>query len=365
MPTQVLSRKQFYDLVWSKPLTQLSEELGMSDNGLRKICKKYDIPLPKMGHWQKVQYGKKTEQEKLGNFDKWVNTQILINESEGDDQDHYLTKIAKRVKEIEQSCSKFLPVPEKLIKPHHFIKVAKANLNAQKKGNNWRNLPQCIQTNINLLSISVQKHNVARALRIMDVFIKMAEYRGHEIVNEESTTLIIDGERFKICFREKHTRQNILNERWPTTEMVPNDKLSIKYEYFISKEWVDKGMLLEEQLPRILAFFELKSIEDKEEKERFRIAQLEASRNREIEQKFSVQRVWEEKKQGVLMASSQEWRKAEDLRQFIKKIEASKDNSDKVHDWLKWSKQQLLELDPLSDGIEEFVRQFDLPDSLK
>ncbi len=63
---QQLSRKELYDFVWSKPLLQLSKEFGLSDNGLRKICKKYYIPLPKMGHWQKVQFGKKVEKEKLG-----------------------------------------------------------------------------------------------------------------------------------------------------------------------------------------------------------------------------------------------------------------------------------------------------------
>lgn len=108
---QQLSRKQLYDIVWSKPMTQLAKEFGLSDNGLRKICKKYDIPMPKMGHWQKVQYGKKVSKEKLKHFDKWMNTKITINESEGNDEEHYLTKLARKVKEIDKACQKLLPVP--------------------------------------------------------------------------------------------------------------------------------------------------------------------------------------------------------------------------------------------------------------
>ena len=54
MPAQQLTRKQLYELVWSKSLTQLSKELEISDNGLRKICKKFDIPLPKMGLRQRA-----------------------------------------------------------------------------------------------------------------------------------------------------------------------------------------------------------------------------------------------------------------------------------------------------------------------
>ena len=31
----------------------------ISDNGLRKICKRINVPIPAMGHWQKIQYGKR------------------------------------------------------------------------------------------------------------------------------------------------------------------------------------------------------------------------------------------------------------------------------------------------------------------
>lgn len=56
-----ISRQELYDLVWSKPMTALAKEYNISDNGLRKICKKLDIPLPQLGHWQKLQYGKKVK----------------------------------------------------------------------------------------------------------------------------------------------------------------------------------------------------------------------------------------------------------------------------------------------------------------
>lgn len=358
--SQQFTRKQLYDLVWSKSMIQLSKEFGLSDNGLRKICKKYDIPIPKVGYWQKIQYRKKVEQEKLEYFDKWVDTKIVINES--DKQEDYQTTIARRINEIEQVCSKLLPVSETLLKPHPLVKAAKVNLNAQKKRTSWRNLPECIHTDRNILSISVQKHNVNRALRIMDVFIKMIECRDHTVVIEsEATKLIVFGEMFAIRFREKHTRQNIPDEKWATTEMVPNNRLSIKYDYHFDKEWTDKGTLLEEQLPKIIAFFELKSIEIKEQRERNRIAKIEADRKREIEQKLQLRQEWEIKKKDILIISSQEWHKAEYLRCFIAKIEENNDNSEKTQKWLKWANLQLEKLNPLSKGIEAFISQFDIP----
>ncbi len=360
-----LTRKELYELAWSKPIVQLANEFGLSDNGLRKICKKYEIPLPQMGYWQKVQFGKKVERKKLIHFDKWINTKITINESEAN-KEHYLTIEARRVSEIKIFCSTLLPVPETLIKPHALIVAAKNDLSTKKEKKSWRNLPECIHTDWNLLSISVQKHNVPRALRIMNTLIKMVELRGHKVILENKKTLIvIDDEKYEIRFREKHTRQEMKNERWTSSELVPNDILSIRYQDYTDKEWVDKGIMLEEKLVRVLAFFELKSIEDKKQRERYRLAQIEADIKREIERKIQAQIDWEKKKNDLLLSNSDQWNKAEKLRQFVTKIEGDTNNSLKVKEWLLWAKKHLDDLDPLSKGNEAFIAKFDIPESLK
>ncbi len=126
--------------------------------------------------------------------------------------------------------------------------------------------------------------------------VEMAELRAHKIfIENNSTVLVIDEEKYKLRFREKHTRQDIPDERWATTELVPNDKLSIKFDDLYDKEW----------------------------------------------------------------------NKAEELKKFISKIENSNDLNQKTKDWLEWAKFQILELDPLSNGIDSFIAQFDLPESLK
>jgi predicted nucleic acid-binding Zn ribbon protein len=45
--------------IWSKPISQLAIELGVSDTCIRKWCKKYEISdLPPRGYWQKKNAGK-------------------------------------------------------------------------------------------------------------------------------------------------------------------------------------------------------------------------------------------------------------------------------------------------------------------
>ena len=73
MPTReklILTRRDLYDLVWSKPATQVAAELGMSDVALAKWCRKMSIPKPGVGYWQKKAARKKPEKPRLRNPDR-------------------------------------------------------------------------------------------------------------------------------------------------------------------------------------------------------------------------------------------------------------------------------------------------------
>ncbi len=48
-----VSREELYEMVWSLPMVTASKHHGLSDNGLRKVCKKLAVPTPPRGHWAK------------------------------------------------------------------------------------------------------------------------------------------------------------------------------------------------------------------------------------------------------------------------------------------------------------------------
>lgn len=60
-----MTRQELYDLVWSKPMTHIAKDFGMSDVAVRKHCKNMDIPTPPVGYWTKLEYGKKVRKPKL------------------------------------------------------------------------------------------------------------------------------------------------------------------------------------------------------------------------------------------------------------------------------------------------------------
>ena len=53
-----LTRRKLYDLVWSRPLSTLAKEFGISGTGLAKICDRLLIPYPPRGHWARAHAGR-------------------------------------------------------------------------------------------------------------------------------------------------------------------------------------------------------------------------------------------------------------------------------------------------------------------
>jgi len=58
---RTITRRDLYDLVWSKPISTLATEFGISDRGLAKVCGRHRIPVPPRGYWAKVAAGERPE----------------------------------------------------------------------------------------------------------------------------------------------------------------------------------------------------------------------------------------------------------------------------------------------------------------
>jgi hypothetical protein len=62
---QELSRAALYELVWSKPMTEIARDLNVRDQHVAVACDLFDIVRPRAGHWQKVGHGKPVEKGAL------------------------------------------------------------------------------------------------------------------------------------------------------------------------------------------------------------------------------------------------------------------------------------------------------------
>ncbi len=61
----IVTREELYDLIWTKPVTQVAKDFGVSDVWISKACTKARIPRPNRGYWAKLQSGKKSDRASL------------------------------------------------------------------------------------------------------------------------------------------------------------------------------------------------------------------------------------------------------------------------------------------------------------
>ncbi len=44
-----VTREQLYELAWSKPMTKVAVEFGMTSTALKKHCRRLNVPTPPRG----------------------------------------------------------------------------------------------------------------------------------------------------------------------------------------------------------------------------------------------------------------------------------------------------------------------------
>jgi hypothetical protein len=57
--SESLTRERLYELVWTKPRTQLAREMGVSDVWIGKQCRALKVPMPPRGYWANLAAGAK------------------------------------------------------------------------------------------------------------------------------------------------------------------------------------------------------------------------------------------------------------------------------------------------------------------
>jgi hypothetical protein len=192
-----LTRRQLYDLIWSKPMRDAAQELGLSDVGLKKVCTRHRVPVPPQGYWNKVRAGQKPHK-------------ILFRDVED-----------LRLNRIEIAGSRYEPPPE--------VRQATAEAQAREQAPENKvivaiappTLPAAIQlasalkktksdekglasvAGPKLLHVCVAPANIDRAVAIAEALLRAAADRGFAATpGAEHLTLVVDGEPAILSLKE-------------------------------------------------------------------------------------------------------------------------------------------------------------------
>ncbi|WP_415397606.1 hypothetical protein [Sulfurimonas sp. CS5] len=364
-----INREQLYKQVWSKPFTKLAPKHNISATDLRKLCIKFLIQIPKMGHWQKIAFGHIIETPPLANY----NSFTLLTKKQ-----KTVLKVANNISSIKAKKPIIrapkqhrITVKQTLSSPHSIIAKTRDRLKSGKPDEYGM-----IHSGDDCVDIRISIANYKEVLRVLDSLFKWFEKKGYEIdvSGRYGTYIKIDEEEIQIAVEEKSTVTKttlVNNGYWSRTEREysPSGKVSLlikSYAGSTRKTWsAGKLHTLEELLPSYIdgifdfatAKKENRIRQEKEEKER-----LEAH----ILKKYNLHCTELERNMiEQLDKQAKDWNFTMQLQSYISAVE---DNAKSQNEtipidtlkWLKWAKQHLNKVNPLKGSLPTYTKAEEL-----
>ncbi|MBV4540100.1 hypothetical protein [Pseudomonas vlassakiae] len=367
--------QQLFEMVWERPVLIIAKEIGVSDVGLSKACRKAGITLPTRGHWAKP-VSERPRRPKPPASTTPVTFHVLNVE-----------KAAKLRPENLVKDPKMLIVPTELSDPHPLVKKW---LSAASKAKELNSALVFDKTKV--LSSHISRNEVDRCALLYDSLIKASESLGYSWgVGSKGSFVRVDGEELLITIQERIKRFDIPppapkpikpGQRWEPDFAAmraarfgwePTGVFSLmvdaRSEVLIQKTWTDsKTGKLESKLGQIVTGFvriaaSVKAQRLCDEASRRRRAEEERVRKEGIDQQRRLDKLRQN-----LMKNLESWERAQRLRAFIQAtVEAShKDEATQISlaMWVSWAAQQVELLDPLKVDIPKVIDlSVDLPSS--
>lgn len=363
---QTLTREELYELVWETPMRRLAERFGISDVGLKKICRKLDVPTPPVGWWAKKAAGKRVEVKLLPGWRPGVPKQVTVapipDEAGG---------LRDAVRATAGAMGPIV-IPARLAHPHPVIAgwIADHRERQQEARRHRDRWPG------SRVAVPDFTPGERRRHRVLNTLFRTLEKHGATIAEDDRRHLFakIDGEKIEFSCREKSrqvTRPLTAEEkRWETwnkpgvkKDLEPTGRLEFQIRAWIDqplrKIWLEtERQSAESMVPEIVATFVVlgpvlaERTRRREEQQR---TWEDQQRQREIERQKRQQ---DDNRWRRLLQIAESSKSSELAREFIARLrqldlpESEPVDGRTLGEWLDWAEAKANELDPVGQGIE-------------
>ena len=383
-----ISREALYELVWSKPMTHVAKDLGISDVMLGKMCKEQLVPKPPRGYWANLGSDKKRVVyvrpelpdlfQKKNDFNQWVLDDYKLRESlradkfEPEDLNDPVREppppFMETLLEFRERMSgamSVLPNMEAFKVMHPLIRTingADLQLEEAQKKDRWAPSPQ------------FRTLQGRQQLRLFNVFVSCFQVLGFEPSVRGRKYLVFSARVFdqpkKFNVFLKHYNPSAAEiRRFKTTnrtsycfawteddEEVTRGKNYYEFEE-LSAESV-KNVVLDllvkrEEGYRRSVFFEY-SYNLRARNEAIEMKQRRAERVVELREQANVQLI--ETRTNLLRQAIERMQYADQIRKLINAVKEKASNqvvSKELDHWAAWAVEQADAIDPLAKNREE------------
>jgi hypothetical protein len=395
---QTIKREELYEQVWSVPIWTLCQQYGLSDNGLRKVCKRLNVPVPPRGYWAKVEAGHKPRKTALPKEAQQSVTQIYVVpkpiRTAADEVDVAWLKEREAYEADAGHAIEVVMRPRRwhaAITPLHELfereaKEVEASRKADERYQKWpewrkqrdwngdgmkwhwvvRNgelMPTTHHATVARLSLAQYR----RGLAILNAVAVAATKRGFEVTyDDKKGRVVLVGHGGELELRmseatEQKTRKmkrydgKMEDERY----RVPTGRLRIFVERGYGKVWTFEETAESPLEAKVNALFAgvwkqlvLCRQKTREQEERSRreaeAAALRAEAER-LAREAAARREEEKRRRAALVQEVAAWRQANEIRAYVGAVKeaAALRGDEAVADWVEWALGVAGEMDPV------------------
>ncbi|MGD0582289.1 MAG: hypothetical protein ABR974_05010 [Bacteroidales bacterium] len=356
-----ITREELYEMVWAEPMISICKKYGLSDNGLRKHCKKMNIPTPPVGYWEKLKHGKNPEKTllpKQGDENKQSTdlTEREIVLSSPPDR--------KKVRELEilSNDTSVFSVPVVLYAKDPIIIDTLEKFRQESENSYLTRNPFKVKTGP-ALDVSVSDKSRHRALSIFETIIRGIRFRGGDFKIKDSLTYaVINSEEIQISITEKHKQVPNTEDSYPKYNYIQSGQLCFNIFYGYREKDIFKDSAytkLEDKIIPIMANLEIRAEKIKEERIEAEKRRIERENEDRLRREYKEKQDAEKKEFKTLFRMAERLNKTQILRQYISSFEEfliSKGEMDEVSaSKIEWAKSKADWLDPFISRSDKYL----------
>lgn len=363
-----ISREKLYEKVWSKPMTTVAKDFGITSTALKKTCKKHQIPTPERGYWARLQHGKPVRKQPLPKLrdERLVNVNVAA----------YVRPIPEVVQKAKAAVESQLEdlsktnlalAQEPLVEPPILSPTRKALSKARADS-----LGYIAVNGPGILPVKIAPGSTDRTLQILARFLALSHSQGHTAkFTQTGLVLVVNAEPIEFAVQERATKdpheptdaelkKQSADDRWGRSRTIirkydhkPSGSLAIQiqsnsYSGLRRSYGERKGRKLEDRLPDILAAFvehaafaKQQRLEAEERNRRWK----EAEEQRKREQEFNSR---EQRRMLFVDAVHDQLLLRDKLSRVLSHLEhADADESNPVQEIRVWLRERIFEVDAL------------------
>lgn len=384
METRTYEREKLYREIWAEPMITVAKRYGISDVALRRHCKKLDIPLPKQGHWAKVQAGHKVKVPPLPRSKGPDKTVVFVNDtyrnlSPGLKASDRLLFLPEEEREVVKEYCAGLTVPSELSKLHSLVADTKQYYRARKEST---------KPPVNrVINITVSDEQRERVYTFYSTIFTALEHLGYSVTIKAPKSdryynydPIVKDNKLHVCLGEDSVEIRI-KEKIKQTKHIPTEEDRNRYSipaydyentgrlHFIiessraaRKNWRDtETKRIEDKIGEIVIWV-MEAIEvEKNRRLEWEAKRIQREKEELLRQQIAEKKENEQKKLELLEKYAGQWDKAQHVRRFVDSVELklgeieNQEQREKLVSWIQWAREKADWLDPMTDKHDEVL----------